>query len=209
LSHPWEHLLHIGHPVRWDTWKKKCNGNRIRTCNTISNSLSNTILETDKPLVFVFWNTWPFPNLVTTSNSVGSVISDSDSRALSPRNILLSPDNFCLFFWNGDIWRVGNFTTPGHLPHECMSCTKFPWWCTDPRELSGDPWQTVSTYILEPVLQERHGVLHEEYAVGIWSSGYSTVLSFHVHLLHFYYLRGYTTCIPLVQGKILAYSVLG
>ncbi len=29
-----------------------------------------------------------------------------------------------------------------------MSCTKFLWWCTDPRELSVYPFQPVSTYTL-------------------------------------------------------------
>ncbi len=41
-------------------------------------------------------------------------------------------------------------TSQRHLPHGCMSCTKFLWWCSDPRELSGHPYQTASTYILEP-----------------------------------------------------------
>jgi len=44
---------------------------------------------------------------------------------------------------------------------------------------------------------ERHGVLHEEYAVGIGSSGFSATLSIHTHLLQLYCLRGSVTCIPL------------
>ncbi len=37
-------------------------------------------------------------------------MSDSwDSRALTPQNILLFPDNFFFVWWPGDIWRVDNF----------------------------------------------------------------------------------------------------
>ncbi len=36
------------------------------------------------------------------------------------------------------------------LSHGCMSGTKFPWWCTGPRELCVCQCQLVSTYKLEP-----------------------------------------------------------
>jgi hypothetical protein len=56
-----------------------------------------------------------------------------ESRALTPRSILLLPDNFG--FLCGDIWRVAR-TWQHHLPHGCMSCTKFPHWCTQWRSNS-------------------------------------------------------------------------
>jgi len=77
LSRPWENLLHIG--LRCQVTRRllennKMQGNRIRSCHIISVHHPSVhhprYCHSVEALAFVFWKTWPPPNLIADCSKV-------------------------------------------------------------------------------------------------------------------------------------------
>jgi hypothetical protein len=107
-----------------------------------------TINHVDKrSLLITVFKCWWVDKFSLSTSSPKTDSNTSDSRALTPRIILsVSSWQFQLLPWWQ--WTSCQF----HLSNECMSCTNFPWWCTDAQELSVHPCRSVWTYTLETTL---------------------------------------------------------
>ncbi len=106
-------------PVRWDTVylkTKKYKGNRTRSCLSHHIKLVQyTIL--DKALAFVFWNTWPPPNLIVDYIKLTRLCHFGFKSTYTKTSYLL------LTIY---VSSTGTFvvlaTSQHHLSHGCMSC---------------------------------------------------------------------------------------